>query len=213
MAFDYPVNLDLAGRTCVVFGGGPLALERTEGLLASGATVRLVTPAPEPDRFPAEAKVRDRLGEPGDLDGAFLAIATREDDAPVEELWHAANERGVLFAALDDVAHCHFGAASVVRRGNLRVTISTAGRAPALAKRLRRSLERSIDDRHGTLVEVLHAARERLLPRRVPFPVWAAAWEEALVDLDGLLELVGAGATAEAEERVVATVTRAITER
>lgn len=210
MAFDYPVNLDLGGRRCVVFGGGPLAVDRVEGLTASAAEVLVVTPDPSEALIGSAVAVERRTAAPADLDGAFLAIATREDDAPIGELWAAANERGVLFAALDDVAHCHFGAASIVRRGDLRITVSTAGRAPALSKRLRRELETTIDDAYADLVEVLHRARQRLLPREVPFPTWAAAWEEAVRDLDGLLELVRAGRTGEAEERVTRTVERAL---
>lgn len=206
MAFDYPVNLDLAGRRCVVFGGGPLAEDRVEGLLTSTASVEIVTPAPSSELVALGAPITRRTGTASDLDGAFLAIVTREDDAPVGALWEAANERGVLFSALDDVAHCHFGAASIVRRGDLRLTISTAGKAPALSKRLRQRLEGEFDGAYGELVEVLHRARERLLPREVPFEVWAAAWGDALVDLDDLLFLVRSGRGAEAEDRVIEAV-------
>lgn len=210
MAFDYPVNLDLEGRRCLVFGSGPLAVDRVEGLLASAAEVEVVTPEPSDELVRLGAPVTRRTGTPDDLEGAFLAIATREDDAPVGALWEAANERGVLFAALDDVPHCHFGAASIVRRGDLRLTISTAGKAPALSKRLRQRFESEIDAAHGELVEVLHRARERLLPREVPFGVWASAWGAVLEDLDGLLELVRAGRSEEAEERVVTGVRAAL---
>lgn len=210
MAFDYPVNLDLTGRRCLVFGGGPLAVDRVRGLLASAAAVEVVTPEPSEELEALGPTVTRRVGAPDDLDGAFLAVATREDDAPIEALWEAANERGVLFAALDDVPHCHFGAASIVRRGDLRVTISTAGRAPALSKRLRQRLEEEIDEAHGELVDVLHRARERLLPREVPFETWAAAWGAALEDLDVLLELVRAGRADEAVERVMTSVQAAL---
>lgn len=210
MAFDYPVNLDLAGRRCVVFGSGPLAVDRVQGLLASAAEVEVVTPEPSDELVALGPPVTRSIGVPDDLDGAFLAIATREDGAPIGELWEAAIERGVLFAALDDVAHCHFGAASIVRRGDLRVTISTAGKAPALSKRLRQRLDEEIDEAHGELVEVLHRARERLLPREVPFATWAGAWGVALEDLDSLLELVRAGRGDQAVERVVASVRGAL---
>lgn len=210
MAFDYPVNLNLAGRRCIVFGGGPLAAERVEGLLASGAQVEVVTAEPSEELVATGAPVLRRTGGAADLEDAFLAVATREDDAPVAELWDAAEERGVLFAALDDVAHCHFGAASIVRRGDLRITISTAGKAPALSKRLRERLETDIDEAHGELVEVMHRARERLLPREVPFSTWADAWGGALEDLDGLLELLRDGKVAEAEDRLVASVRSAL---
>lgn len=202
MAFDYVVSLDLTGRRCVVFGGGPLAADRVDGLLASGAVVTVVTPAPGPGVVgPAVTHVA-RSARATDLAGAFLAIATREDDADVPALWAAAEERGVLFAALDDVAHCHFGAVSTIRRGALTVTISTAGRAPALAKRLRRWLEPRLGPEVGRLVDVVHDARAQVLPRRVGFDEWAARWEDALADLDHLAALVRDGHEDRAVEHI-----------
>lgn len=210
MPFDYVVSLDLAGRPCVVLGGGELAVGRVEGLLASRAEVRVVAAAPA-DRIaelaadPGTAvELARRTYRPGDLAGAFLAVATREDDADVVAAWAEAEQRGVLFAALDDTAHCHFGAVSTIRRGDLTVTISSAGRAPALSKRLRRELEEQIGPEHGELVDVLDAARAAARPRTVPFPEWARRWEDALSDLDQLLELVRAGRGDEARARVLA---------
>jgi precorrin-2 dehydrogenase/sirohydrochlorin ferrochelatase len=216
VGFDYPVNLDLADRRCVVVGGGPLATERVTGLIASDAAVVVVTPSPSDELRAAagagEVVLHERAAQSTDLAGAFLAIHTREDsdadalEAEVAELWEVAKREGVLFAALDDVPHCMFGAASIVRRGDLRITVSTAGEAPALSKRIRKDLEVEYDDAYGGLVEALHLAREQALPREVPFAEWAGRWEQALADLDGLLELVRAGETDEVVRRVVATV-------
>ena len=210
MAFEYVVNLDLAGRRVVVFGGGPLAAERVGRLLEVGAEVRVVTPDLSEALERSEVPHESRLGRVADLEGAFLAIATGEDSAPIPELFADADRRGVLFAAVDDVQHSHFGAASTVRRGDLQLTISTAGKAPALSKRLRRRLEQDIDEAHGQVVEVLHRARRRLLPRTVPFGEWAAAWEVALDDLDELLRLIRAGEHDAAEEHVVTAIRRAL---
>ncbi|MDX1620593.1 MAG: bifunctional precorrin-2 dehydrogenase/sirohydrochlorin ferrochelatase [Nitriliruptorales bacterium] len=210
MAFEYAVNLDLSGRPVVVFGGGALASDRVSRLLEVGADVRIVTPKLGEALVGLDVRHEPRIGRVEDLDGAFLAIATGEDQAPVSELFAEAEHRGVLFATIDDVEHSHFGAASTIRRGDLQLTISTAGKAPALSKRLRRELEEQIDDAHGELVEILHRARQRLLPRTVPFGVWARAWEEALADLDGLLALVREGAQDAAEERVVTSIRQAL---
>jgi len=208
MAFDYPVNLDLGGRTCVLAGSGPLAVERLEGLLASRAEVLLVTPAASDELRGAAAAhdvaLHERALVETDLDGAFLAILTREDDHDVAALYAAAEERGVLFAALDDVPHCMFGAMSQLRRGDLRVTISSAGRAPALAKRLRLRLEDELEAELGELVEVVDEAKRRHGPRQVPFDVWAGRWACALHDLDGLFGLLADGRREDALERIAA---------
>ncbi len=207
MAFDYPVTLDLEGRSCVLAGGGPLAEERLTGLLRSRADVVVVTPDPSPGLTAMcaafDVALVERLLEPDDLDGATLAIVTREDDADVPTLYAAARERGVLFAALDDVAHCDFGAMSQIRRGSLTVTISSGGRAPALAKRLRKHLEQTLTHELAELVEVIDEAKREHGPRDVPFDEWARRWEVALEDLEGLLALLRQGSRSEVRDHVL----------
>ena len=210
MAFDYPVTLDLEGRCCLLAGGGPLAVERLTGLLRSRADVVVVTPDPSPamaaqcDAF--NVPLLERLLEPDDLDGATLAIVTREDEADVPTLYAAAQEHGVLFAALDDVEHCDFGAMSQIRRGSLTVTISSGGRAPALAKRLRKHLERTLTHDLGQLVEVIDEAKALHGPRDVPFGQWARRWEVALEDFETLLEELRAGRRDEVREHILAAI-------
>lgn len=211
MAFDYPVNLDLAGRRCLLAGSGPLALERLDGLRRSDADVIVVTPRPSEDlRAAAEDDDRVELAArdvtAADLDGVFLAIVTREDAHDVATLFAAAEAGGVLFAALDDVQHCHFGAMSQVALGDLRVTISSAGRAPALAKRLRRRFEDQLPPELGELTDAIDAVKRAHGPRQVDFPTWAAQWEEAMADLDGLVELLRDGRRDEVERRIAAAI-------
>lgn len=213
MAFDYPVTLDLEGRPCVLAGGGPLATERLSGLLRSRADVVVVTPDPTAG-LAAQCEAFDvpllrRLLVPDDLEGATLAIVTREDDADVPRLYAAARTHGVLFAALDDVAHCDFGAMSQIRRGSLTVTISSGGRAPALAKRLRQHLEETLTVELAELVEVVDEVKAAHGPRTVPFAEWAGRWEVAMADLEGLLGLLRDGRRDEVRDRILAAVSGA----
>lgn len=191
MTFSLSVTLDVTGRRAVVVGGGYEAVDRVEALLRGGADVTVITPDPDPPLVGlAEAGrvVLHRRGYlDGDLAGAFVAYVTREDPTPVDATWAEATRERVLLSTLDDVPHCHFATPSVVRRGDLAVTIATMGRAPALAKRLRRHLEDEFGPELGELVDVLDAAKQASLPRTVPFAEWAARWERALTDLDGLL--------------------------
>lgn len=201
MAFSLTISLDVTGRRGVVVGGGREAVDRVRSLLHGGCEVTVVTPAPDPSLVDladaGEVSLRPRGYRDGDLAGAFVAYVTREDPTPVDATWAEAAREGTLLSTLDDVPHSHFATPSVLRRGDVVVTVATAGRAPALAKRLRRHLEGELGPELGELVEVLEQAREACLPRTVPFAEWAARWEVALADLDGALAAVRAGRHAE----------------
>jgi siroheme synthase-like protein len=182
----------VTGRRCVVAGGGPLASEKAEALREAGADVVEV---------PAGGFDLDLL------DGTFLLVVSREDDVDAAAVFAEAERRGVLVNTLDDVPHCHFAFPAVVRRGALKVAISTSGRAPALARQVRLDLEERLPVSLGALLEAYAAAREAALPRTVPFDLWARGWQAALADLDGLLALCEDGRADEARDHILATVT------
>lgn len=191
MSFGFPISLDVTGRRCVVVGGGDLAAEKVSALSDAGADV---VPVPK-DAYRADL-----------LDGAFLAISTGEDATDPVAFFADAEERGVLVNVMDDIPRCHFAFPAIVRRGDLKVAISTAGRAPALARRLRLRLEEELPQALGELVDAMGEAREAALPRQVSFPEWAGRWRAVLDDLDDLVALVEDGRAAEVRELVVAAV-------
>ncbi len=193
MAFGYPVSLELEGRRCVVIGGGDVAEDKIAALLDAGGTVTVVG-APVTEgirRLAAEARLQlvERPYADGDLEGAFLAIAATEATCVNAEIFAEAERRGVLLNAVDDVDHCHFSVPAVVRRGEFVLAVSTGGKAPALAKRLRMGLADQFGPEYGTLVNLLGEARaEAIADREGDFASWARRWQDALDhDLAGLV--------------------------
>src|SRR5207244_11359848 len=140
MAFGYPVSLDLEGRGCVVVGGGAVAEHKVQGLLDAGAAITVVagefTPALRELAARGELDLLHRPYAPGDLAGAFLTIAATDDGAVNAEVFAEATKGKVLCNAVDDVEHCHFAAPSILRRGDLAISVSTGGKAPGPAERL-----------------------------------------------------------------------------
>ena len=184
MAFAYPVSLEVSGRRCVVIGGDGEAEAKVTGLLEAGARVDAIAPSftgglEEMERR-GEVSLLRRGYEPADLDGAFLAIAVTRDPEANGRIRADAEARRVLLNSVDDVANCHFAAPSVLRRGALTFAISTEGKAPALAKRLRLELTERYGDEYGVLVEALGQVRGELLAGRPAFPEWTRRWEQAL---------------------------------
>jgi precorrin-2 dehydrogenase/sirohydrochlorin ferrochelatase len=192
----YPIFLnDLGGRRCVVLAGGHDTARKVHELLACGADVTVVGPdLPAAIQALAEAGQLTWIArpyEPGDLKGAFLAIATETNPAQTAPIWEEAQAEKVLFNAVDDVPHCSFVAGSVVRRGPLVFSISTSGGAPALAVRIREQLETTFGPAYGDLAALLGSLRTRMAERFPDFEERRRHWY-ALVDSD-LLDLVAAG--------------------
>jgi len=162
----FPIFVKLQGHLVIMVGGGSVAEGKIAGLLAAGARVRVISPAVTP----AFAElVRDRkidwlpkVFEPGDLRGAFLVIAATSAPDVNAAVFREAEACGILCNAVDDIEHCHFYYGSVVQRGDLQIAVSTNGKSPALAQRLRRQLEAQFGPEYEVWLEWLGAARELL---------------------------------------------------
>jgi precorrin-2 dehydrogenase/sirohydrochlorin ferrochelatase len=210
--FAYPVSLDLTGRRAVVVGDDAVAQGKADALLAAGALVTVVAEGPpatlERLRQEQRATVLRRGFAPADLDGAFLCVAGARDPAVREAVAAAARSRGVLLNVMDDPDRCDFAAPAVVRRGDLVIAVSTGGRSPALASRLRRLLEERFGPEWEELVALLGEVREQTLPLLPDLGERSRRWRRAL-ELEELEALVRDGRGQEARERLLARLVRA----
>ena len=200
MPFGYPVSLEVAGRPAVVIGEGAVRHGKADALLSAGARVTVIagTPAQALARLADEgATVLRRSFKPGDLAGAFVCVASSSNPDVREAIFHEAEERRVLVNVMDDNPHCHFAAPAIVRRGDLVIAISTGGRSPALARRLREELEERFGPVWKDLVEVIGEVRERTLSRLPDLVERSRRWSRAL-DLEELEALIRTGRADEA---------------
>ncbi len=195
---QYPVNLVLDGRRCLVVGGGKIALRKVEGLVACGGRVTVVAPRVEPALRALDVSIEERPWRPDDLDGMWLAIAATDDTAVNGAVYAEGQRRGVWVNGADDPANCSFTLPSVVRRGDLQVTVSTGGRSPALASWLRRRLEGEIGPEYAVLLDLLATERDGLKAAGVSTE--GLDWRSAL-DSD-MLDLIRTGDLAHARERL-----------
>jgi len=161
-----PIFVKLQNRLVVVVGGGAIAQGKIEGLFAAEARVRVVAPQVTPAiaQWISQGKVewQAKTFAPSDLEGAFLVIAATSAPGVNEAVFTEADARGILCNAVDDIENCHFYYGSVVQRGDLQIAISTNGKSPALAQRLRLLLEKQFGAEYELWLEWLGAARELL---------------------------------------------------
>jgi siroheme synthase-like protein len=196
----YPVNLLVAGRRCVVVGGGRIAARKIEALLDAGAEVHVVAVRVGPEvavmEKAGQVTVAERAFRPSDLDGAWLATAATDDPAVNRAVYEAGDARRLFVNAADDPENCSFTLMSVLRRGDLVVTIGTGGRSPALAAWLKDRLGAELGPEYATLLDVLAEARVEM--RAGGRSSEDADWRGALDS--GMLDLIRAGRVAEAKE-------------
>lgn len=168
----FPMLVNLAGRKCLVVGAGAVAAAKIRGLLRCGADVVVVSlrAAPAIQRLARDGKLvwRRRAFFARDVAGRFLAIAATNSGETNEAVYRACAAHGVVCNSVDDPEHCDFIYPAVARRGVLQIAVSTGGRSPALAARLRRELERRFGPEWGAWVEDLGRRREELLRKRTP---------------------------------------------
>lgn len=164
MTTGYPAILVLDGRTGVVVGGGKIAERKVQTLIDAGAQVRLISTALTAklgrQRDEGAIEVHERPYQRGDLKGAAVVIAATDDNAVNRAVYGEAVDEGIPVNVVDDVPYCTFIAPSIVRRGDLMIAISTGGKAPALAVRLRERLEREIGEEYAEMISLLGDLRE-----------------------------------------------------
>jgi siroheme synthase-like protein len=196
----YPVNLLVAGRRCVVVGAGRIAARKIAALLEAGAVVHVVAPELGPQVRGWQASeavtVDARPFVPTDLDGAWLATSATPDPAVNQAVYDAAEARRIFINAADDPERCSFTLMSVVRQGDLVVTIGTGGRSPALATYLKDHVASEMGPEWGVLLDLLSEERERL--RAGGTSSETLDWRRALDS--GMLDLIRTGRVAQAKE-------------
>ena len=181
----YPVFFDLQNRSVLVIGGGRLALEKVNGLLAAKARITVISPR----LIEKLAILRDagqlehlaREYESGDMQGHALVMAAADDPSPNAALHAAARDAGVPLNAADDPANCDFILPAVVREPPLTLAISTGGGSPAMARRVREELSDYLNAETSSLAELVAEVRAELREqgtfRSIPPERWQTAMD------------------------------------
>ena len=159
--------LKLAGRQCLVVGAGRVGEPKIGGLLESGARIRVVAieardAVCEWSRA-GKIELELRAFSSEDLDGAFLAVVATSSRGLNERVYREARRRGVLCNVVDVPDLCDFFYPAIVRRGDLQIAVSTAGRSPSLAQKIRQQLEKQFGPGYAGWVAELGETRKLIL--------------------------------------------------
>ncbi len=191
----YPLFLDVARRACLVVGGGAVGTRKVDTLLGCGAAVTVVSPdtTPRIDALAAEGAIalERRPYRPEDLQEKFLVIGATDDEALNRRISADAAKINLLCNIADQPALCNFILPAIVERGDLVIAVSTSGKSPAFAKRIRRDLERRFGPEYGPFLKIMGRIRDLLLAEAHQ-PEAHRHLFEGLIDA-GLLDLLRAG--------------------
>ncbi len=167
--FDFPVSFDVRDRRCVVIGGDAEATDKAGRLLRAGARVQVV--AEEVTQELAALAGAGAIGwaarswTPRDLVGAFAVIVAPDERASADDVAARRDQLGYLLCVIDGPEPSDFASPALLRAGDLTITLSTGGRAPALVSRLRRDLETVLaTPRMAEFLEALARRREAAPP-------------------------------------------------
>lgn len=188
----YPVNLDIRDRECLVVGGGSVGTRKILTLLECGARVTVVSPKISdaikelPKEYPIA--VREREYFPSDLKGMWLVIGATNNKEVNQQISKDAAKAGILCNIVDCPQECTFVLPAIVKQGDLVIAISTSGKSPAFAKRLRQRLSGEFGPEYGKFLDVMGTIRQKLLQQGKSLEEHRQTFEQ-LID-EGLLKLV-----------------------
>ncbi len=206
----YPVFIKLDGKTALVVGGGRVAQRKIETLLEYGASVHIISKELT-DKLKQLVESGDirHMGEKFEnkhLDGAFLVIAATDNEKLNHEISEAAQKRGLLINTVDQPTDCNFIVPSIVKRGDLILAISTSGKSPALAKKLRKKMDGQFGSEYEPFLILMGCLRKEVLKMGLSHNENGRIFKE-IVDSDVLEAL-----TSKDRDRVKSTLRRILPE-
>ena len=168
----YPVFVQLEGKKVVVVGGGNVAYRKVLALMECGAVIHLagreLTPALKQMVENEEIHFLGHEFSEDSLENAFMVIAATDDKNLNHHISTCARKKGVLVNAVDQPPDCDFIVPSILKRGDLQIAISTSGKSPALARRIRKSLESQFGEEYETFLAMMGRLRKEILSMGLP---------------------------------------------
>jgi len=185
----YPIFLKLDNKKVLIIGGGLIALQKLKGLLNTEAKITIIAPhiideiKDARGEFPNIRKIEfiERDYAYGDELSAFMVIAATDNPEINNMIATRCRDQMILANSVDQPEFCDFYVPSIIESGSIKVAISTNGKAPSVARKLREDLSSLIEERYKNLVEIVNEFRlkiqkkiiaEENFPRRMRLINW-----------------------------------------
>jgi len=204
MSQFYPVYLNLNQKNCLVVGGGKVAERKIETLMEYEANVKVVSPLVENriEEWASQGKIElnHAVFCEEDLEGIFIVFIATDHYSINQKIAAMCRERRILVNAVDDPPNCDFYVPAVLRRKSLSIAISTEGKSPLFASRLKQKLSQHVPEAYGDFVDMMGSVRELIKNSTLTMEERKHLLSQ-LIDSD-ILELLQQGDKQKAEERI-----------
>ncbi|MBN2061521.1 MAG: bifunctional precorrin-2 dehydrogenase/sirohydrochlorin ferrochelatase [Deltaproteobacteria bacterium] len=163
----YPIFVDLNQKKVLVVGGGKVAQRKVETFLQYGASVHVISEelTPRLDRYVKEGRIKlvgNEFTEES-MTGAVFIVAATDNQILNSRIGNSAKKAGIMVNVVDQPADCSFIVPSIVRKGDLQIAVSTSGKSPALAKKLREDLDKQFGSHYETFLVIMGKLRDKIL--------------------------------------------------
>jgi uroporphyrin-III C-methyltransferase/precorrin-2 dehydrogenase/sirohydrochlorin ferrochelatase len=179
-----PVFYNISGKTCLVVGGGTIAVRKAELLLKAQGRVRVVAPEIDPRLLDMAATDTLEIEQRGfiadDLEDVVCAIAATNDEELNRQISNLAEARKIPVNVVDNPDLCSFIMPSIIDRGPVQIAISTGGVSPVLARMLRSRLEGLIPGAYGDLARLAGEFRDAVKQALADVDSRRRFWESIL---------------------------------
>jgi precorrin-2 dehydrogenase / sirohydrochlorin ferrochelatase len=165
----FPVFLKLEELDTLIVGGGNVGLEKLNALLKSSPSARVTIVA---EKFLDEIKsiahqnkkirLIERTFRARDLQSKDVVILATDDKSLHERIRIQARKKRLLVNVADTPELCDFYLGSVVTKGNIKIGISTNGKSPTIARRMREYFEEVLPENTNQLLDNMHQIRDRI---------------------------------------------------
>lgn len=168
---NYPAMLNLKNKKCAVIGGGSVALRKCLTLLECEASIKVISPEfqKEFDELdPAHVLLIHDIFKPHYIADCFLVIAATGEKETNREIYNYCEENRILINVVDEPELCSFIAPAYLQRGDLTISISTGGKSPALAKKIKEEIGKIYPVEYAEYVETMGLIRAEILKKGYP---------------------------------------------
>lgn len=181
----YPIMLDISNKECVIFGGGNVALRKVRTLLEYNANITVISNkiCEQLLSIEKEGKIVCILKnyEPNSINSAYLIFAATDDNEINKLIYQEAQSKDILVNVVDSIELCNFIVPSVLEQGDLTISISTNGKSPLMAQKIRMELQEKFGQHYAEFLEIMGVIRQKSL-KEIPDETQRKALFEELIN-------------------------------